>query len=100
MTTLPLGSETCDTGGRRLQEKERLPGNGQVILYGMEVREAFRVKIRSVGEFTDDRPQVPLNWIWLDGKRQILGEMKGSQNSLCVWVTIRDLGGGGFWVTD
>lgn len=66
----------------------------------MEVREAIRVKIRSVGEFTDDRPQVPLNWIWLDGKRQILGEMKGSQNSLCVWVTIGDLGGGGFWVTD
>lgn len=82
MTTLPLGSETCDPyrewgggvggqgDGKGSYRRKNLPGNGQVILYGMKVGEAFRVKTRSVGEFTDDRSQIPLNGFgWMERDR-------------------------------
>lgn len=49
MTTLPLGSETCDTWGRRLPKKEHYLGMAKLCFMAWKVREAFRVKMKSVG---------------------------------------------------
>lgn len=76
-------------GGKGGYRRKNLPGNGHVILYGMKVREAFRVKMRSVGEFTDDRSRIPLNGFgWMERDRSGVKWKEARTVCVCGWPSV------------